>query len=653
MKLLVAIVVALTCVASHGAAQEPESRRVPWSDGIVELAESLPVQDGGRVKPLHTFASFTLLRLNGKRSLTTPSGERLGPTEWLLDILVFPQTAIGYRQFLVQNDEVIAAIGLSVDERKKRDRYTFEELRPGVGRLFELARQYTLIEEADRSSVQQQVVHLANNVDEFMRLAGHLDFARMRLRVGAEPEVAELFDASVVPFHAVVRAAPGLHELADGVAGRGEALAILRAAADVGGASGSLALLPPVAPVDDEPSWLTPDDVFYRSYDEGRLADEHAEALRSFVALVDARLDPGAFERELAGLHARLTGLAEARGEYASVGLEVAYYKAKLLSWSLYLFVFAFLGLAFLWLRPRAKVLYAGISGVAGIATLLLIAAIVVRCVIRGRPPVSTLYETVLFVTCVGAIVGLAVEAVNRRRLALSAAAIFGMIGLFIANGYELLDKQDTMPSLVAVLDTNFWLATHVTSITIGYSAGMFAALLGSLYLLAKLARFKRDDRAFYKGLARMVYGVLCFGLLFSLIGTILGGIWANDSWGRFWGWDPKENGALLICIVQIAILHARMGGFLRDHGVCAAAAFGGTVVAFSWWGVNLLGVGLHSYGFTSGIHDALWTYYLVQWAIVGLGGVAWLLERRNAAADRLRAVPGRPPEEIAESKAA
>jgi ABC-type transport system involved in cytochrome c biogenesis permease subunit len=184
------------------------------------------------------------------------------------------------------------------------------------------------------------------------------------------------------------------------------------------------------------------------------------------------------------------------------------------------------------------------------------------------------------------------------------------------------------MPSLVAVLDTNFWLSTHVTSVTIGYSAGMLAALLGSFYLLAKTFGFRRDERSFYSGLSRMVYGVLCFGVIFSTVGTILGGIWANDSWGRFWGWDPKENGALLIVLTQLVILHARMGGYLKEHGVCAAAALGGTVVAFSWFGVNLLGVGLHSYGFTSGIHTALWTYYIAQWLIVAIGAVGWWFRR-------------------------
>jgi cytochrome c biogenesis factor len=121
--------------------------------------------------------------------------------------------------------------------------------------------------------------------------------------------------------------------------------------------------------------------------------------------------------------------------------------------------------------------------------------------------------------------------------------------------------------------------------------------------------------------------------VIFSTVGTILGGIWANDSWGRFWGWDPKEYGALLIVLSQLVILHGRMGGYLKEHGVCAAAALAGTVVAFSWFGVNLLGVGLHSYGFTSGIRNALWTYYGIQWGIVLLGTYGWWRDRVLAAA--------------------
>jgi len=197
---------------------------------------------------------------------------------------------------------------------------------------------------------------------------------------------------------------------------------------------------------------------------------------------------------------------------------------------------------------------------------------------------------------------------------------------------------------LQAVLDTNFWLATHVTAVTVGYSAGMLAAMLGSFYLIAKAFGFRRDQRAFYSGLGRMVYGVLCFGVIFSTVGTILGGIWANDSWGRFWGWDPKENGALTIVLWELIILHARMGGYLRAFGVAMASVFGTAVVASSWWGVNLLGVGLHSYGFTSGILWALLIFYGIEALVLVAGGLWWTFARGAAASASAVEAPPVPP---------
>ena len=95
-----------------------------------------------------------------------------------------------------------------------------------------------------------------------------------------------------------------------------------------------------------------------------------------------------------------------------------------------------------------------------------------------------------------------------------------------------------------------------------------------------------------------MAYGILCFGMVTALVGTVLGGIWANYSWGRFWGWDPKENGALMIVLWSLAILHARMGGYIKQIGFHLCSIFGGAIVTFSWFHTNLLGVGLHTYGF-------------------------------------------------------
>ena len=115
----------------------------------------------------------------------------------------------------------------------------------------------------------------------------------------------------------------------------------------------------------------------------------------------------------------------------------------------------------------------------------------------------------------------------------------------------------------------------------------------------------------------RMVYGVLCFALFFSLVGTVLGGLWADDSWGRFWGWDPKENGAMLIVLWNALILHARWDKMVGDYGTSVLAMFGNIVTAWSWFGVNELRAGLHSYGFTEGRLFALAAFVFAQVAIM------------------------------------
>ena len=122
-----------------------------------------------------------------------------------------------------------------------------------------------------------------------------------------------------------------------------------------------------------------------------------------------------------------------------------------------------------------------------------------------------------------------------------------------------------------------------------------------------------------------MVYGVICFALFFSFLGTVLGGIWADQSWGRFWGWDPKENGALLIVLWNAIILHARWGGYVRERGIMAMAIFGNVITSLSWFGVNMLGVGLHSYGFMDKAFWALAGFDASQLALMGLA----LLPRR------------------------
>jgi ABC-type transport system involved in cytochrome c biogenesis permease subunit len=180
---------------------------------------------------------------------------------------------------------------------------------------------------------------------------------------------------------------------------------------------------------------------------------------------------------------------------------------------------------------------------------------------------------------------------------------------------------------LRAVLDTNFWLATHVVTVTIGYAATFVAGglalayvLLGVLTPLLATKVGEGQNLTLDKALVKMVYAIVCFATLFSFIGTVLGGIWADQSWGRFWGWDPKENGALLIVLWNAIILHARWGGIVRDRGLMNLAIFGNIITAFSWFGVNMLGIGLHSYGFMDAAFKWLMIFNATQLAAIFIG---------------------------------
>ena len=129
-----------------------------------------------------------------------------------------------------------------------------------------------------------------------------------------------------------------------------------------------------------------------------------------------------------------------------------------------------------------------------------------------------------------------------------------------------------------------------------------------------------RQQRRVQDRLYRMTYGVVCFALFFSFIGTVLGGLWADDSWGRFWGWDPKENGALMIVLWNAAVLHARWDRWIGQRGFALFAIGGNIITAWSWFGTNQLGIGLHSYGFTSGVLMLLGGYVLSQLLLIALG---------------------------------
>ena len=219
----------------------------------------------------------------------------------------------------------------------------------------------------------------------------------------------------------------------------------------------------------------------------------------------------------------------------------------------------------------------------------------------------------------VAAGLGLILERISRNAVASSAGSLIGFSTLVIAHNLSL--SGDTLEMMRAVLDSNFWLATHVVTVTTGYASTLLAGFLAMIYIVRGLFT-KTLDRQTADSLTRMVYGIVCFATLFSFVGTVLGGIWADQSWGRFWGWDPKENGALIIVLWNAVILHCRWGGLIRQRGLMALAVFGNIVTAWSWFGTNMLGVGLHSYGFTNAAFQGLVSFIAAQLLIIALAAV-------------------------------
>tara|TARA_R110000737_G_scaffold2923_12_gene9451 strand:- start:51760 stop:53436 length:1677 start_codon:yes stop_codon:yes gene_type:complete len=256
--------------------------------------------------------------------------------------------------------------------------------------------------------------------------------------------------------------------------------------------------------------------------------------------------------------------------------------------------------------------------------TFLILVAFVVQTIgiasrvyLQGRPPVTNLYSSAIFIGWFGVILGLFIDRHMKLGLGGIMASVIGFGTLIVAH--NLGSSGDTMEMMQAVLDSNFWLATHVVVVTIGYSATFFAGFLATAYILLGVFT-KVFDRERGKSLIKMTYGVICFATVTSFVGTVLGGIWADQSWGRFWGWDAKENGAAMIVLWNLLILHARWGGMIRDRGLVVLAIFGNIITAWSWFGTNMLGVGLHSYGFTNSAVFWLLIFVLSQLMLMSIG---------------------------------
>ncbi len=376
-------------------------------------------------------------------------------------------------------------------------------------------------------------------------------------------------------------------------------------------------VIPPASPTG---SWRP----FFEAFRDDAASPDANPAIGYYATMMTAASegDSARFARAAAAYEALLR--ESMPGIMRRMDLEVLFNRASLFSGTAAVYLLAGLGaLASFILRGRADGSRTAETIRAGSAALLLGAvvvhtvAIAVRIYLQDRPPVTNLYSSAVFVGWAAAVAALFIERLFPIGVAVLGASIVGCGTLIVAH--NLGNDGDTMQMMQAVLDSNFWLATHVITITLGYSATFLAGVLAAAYLVARSATgWITRPRA--EAMGKMIYGSVCFALLVSFVGTVLGGIWADQSWGRFWGWDPKENGAALVVLINAIILHARWGGLVKLRGIAVLAVLGNIVTAWSWFGTNMLGVGLHAYGFMDGAMMWLSAFIALQLAVMSLG---------------------------------
>jgi len=223
------------------------------------------------------------------------------------------------------------------------------------------------------------------------------------------------------------------------------------------------------------------------------------------------------------------------------------------------------------------------------------------RVMISGRPPVSNMFETVVFVASMGAVFALVLEYFYRNTVIILAGSCIATLGMILADQLPYGRGFDAkIDPLVPVLRSNYWLIIHVMTIVASYAAGALAWAIGNISLI--MYWFNSDRHDLLKTLANLCYAAIKVAVLLLGVGTLLGGIWAAESWGRFWGWDPKETWALIALVVYLIPLHARYIGLVKDFGLAVSSVVCFSAIVMSWYGVNfILGAGLHSYGMGDG----------------------------------------------------
>jgi cytochrome c-type biogenesis protein CcsB len=283
----------------------------------------------------------------------------------------------------------------------------------------------------------------------------------------------------------------------------------------------------------------------------------------------------------------------------SKVKTEVLYNDIHPFRWTYVVYLLSALVLLVFWMRKSEIALrIAWVLAILGF--VIQTAGFIFRIYLAERAPVTNMYETVVWMSWGSILFAMILEKIYKFKFILFAGMLVGVASMIIADNAPAVLDPSIQP-LEAVLRSNYWLTIHVMTITISYSAFALAWCLGNIGLVYYVMDSKKNHEVIQK-IATAIYRSMQIGVAFLTPGIILGGIWADYSWGRFWGWDPKETWALIALMGYIIVLHARLINWLQNFGTIVSGVLTFSLVVMAWYGVNfVLGAGLHSYGFGAG----------------------------------------------------
>ena len=589
-----------------------------------DLSEkNIPVQEGGRIKPLDTYARNQALAFYGKRNI---KHENLLAIDWLMNLFIYPELGLEQKIFNIRSPDIVNALDL--EWTNNFHKYSYSEIFPGIQNQLPLISSIFDKKEEDRDLFDNQLVELYQNIMKYRQIASSLSCLLPMFTV-YDPETAEKLHIEPGQFasYAHIMSHRGsLFNVSQNILTKSEeswtenerevALLLYNLQqTSLDEFAQALKIIPP-AKNDTTGLWISPWELL-----DGREIEPHQDRImKSMEAYLVARYDnnSGAMSDALKSYRTGLLSSPGDRVKFSILEKETWLNKANLFTLSLVFYLFGFILLGISWMvQPILLKNVAYGSLISGF--MLHTYGIYLRMVIMSRPPISTLYETVIFVGFVIVLLSVVIEYLRKDGLGVFIGSVSGSMLHYVGFGYAA--DGDTLEMLVAVLNSNFWLATHVTTIILGYGTSLMAGLIGHLYLIEKIRVPNNSKRL--KSIYDNMFGVTLIALFFTLFGTILGGIWADQSWGRFWGWDPKENGALLIVLWQLMMVHMRLSGLAKADRFALGMVLNNIVVIMAWFGVNLLSIGLHSYGFASGIAVNIVLFTVFE-LVTGFGTYYW-----------------------------